>query len=472
MTNVSIRLGLAIASGVPVLVLVSMGPVAGLAGTASVLIWAVSAVLGFVMAIAFAGLAASMPHVTGGIGALAGGVLASRSRILAVTAQWSYWFGWSPALAINGVLVGSYIHDVFFPASPAWTVALLALAILGGSVTVNHFGVRHGARLHAALIACVAIPVALLLGSAVVRGDFHAGRLIPLMPPGGWLSGHGMTAIAGGLFLAGWSAYGSELALSYGTEYERGTRDAVRTLMIMAFLSVIVYSLVPVILVGVLGARRLQADPAVAFKPLAERMAGGMGGLAVGVLVLALLLAVNMVMIASSRTLYQLARTGNAWRPLGKVNRHGVPGNALRFDLAVNTVLLLGVFALNHGRSSNVPLALLAASSVGYILSISLALIAAWMSHRGGGKTGQFLHIRPGLMHAALVLALINLALLLTAGFAWGWSSLLLGAAVLGAAIAVFARGTRGSVPELTALQQPVCLALGAARRLESADNP
>src|ERR1019366_5647595 len=136
-----------------------------------------------------------------------------------------------------------------------------------------------------------------------------------------------LIAVTGGLFLAGWSAYGSELALSYGTEYRRGVRDAVKTLVIMAVTSVIAYSLLPVILVGVVGVPRIQADPAVALAPLAQQVAGGMADLVVGVLVLALLLGVNMVMIASSRTLYQLARDGNAWRFLGKVNRHGVPGN-------------------------------------------------------------------------------------------------------------------------------------------------
>jgi amino acid transporter len=470
--SVSTRLGLAITSGVPVLVLVSMGPVAGLAGTASVLVWAMSALIGFFMAIAFAGLAASQPHVTGGIGVLAGNALAGRSRFLAATAQWSYWFGWTPALAINGVLVGSYLHDAIFPGSPEYTVVLIALAVLGGSVTINHFGVRQGAWLHVALIACVAVPALLLVGAALAKGKFHPGRLVPFTPPGGWLSSHGVIAVAGGLFLAGWSAYGSELALSYGTEYRRGTKDAVKTLVTMAAVSVVVYSTVPLLLIGVLGVRRIQADPAVALRPLAEQVAGGLANLVVGVLILALLLAVNMVMIGSSRALYQLSRSGNAWRFLGTINRHGVPGNALRFDLVVNTILLLTVFALNRGRPSDVPLALLAASSVGYIISISLALIAAWLSHRAPGRAPRSLRIRPVFMHIALVLAVVNLSLLLAAGFAWGWPNVLLGAAVLSAVIAAFTRGIRrvGTQPDRPS--PPICIAGGASRHAQHTADP
>lgn len=470
--SVSTRLGLAITSGVPVLVLVSMGPVAGLAGTASVLLWAVSAVIGFFMAIAFVGLAAAQPHVTGGIGALAGSALASRSRLLAVSAQWCYWFGWSPALAINAVLVGSYIHDAIFPGSSPWIVVLLAVVVLGGSVTVNHFGVRQGAWLHVPLIACVAVPAVALVGAALAEGKFHPARLAPFEPPGGWLSGHGLIAITGGLFLAGWSAYGSELALSYGTEYRRGAKDAVKTLVTMAAVSVVVYAMVPLLLVGVLGVRRIQADPAVALRPLAAQIAGGMASLVVGVLVLALLLGVNMVMIGSSRTLYQLARNGNAWRFLGNVNKHGAPGNALRFDLAVNIILLLTVFAINGGRTSNVPLALLAASSVGYIMSICLALIAAWLTHRGPAGASRFLRVRPIFMHIALALAGVNLILLLAAGFAWGWPNVLLGAAVLTAVIAMFARGTRRASSEPAVSMPPICIAGGANRHVQTAGDP
>jgi amino acid transporter len=462
--SVSTRLGFAIASGVPVLVLVSMGPVAGLAGTASVLVWALSALIGFFMAIAFVSLAAAQPHITGGIGALAGSVLAPRSRLLAITVQWCYWFGWSPALALNAVLVGSYVRDAIFPASPTWIVLLIAVAVLGASVTVNHFGVRHGARAHVVLIICVAVPTILLVAAAVADGKFQPGRLAPFGPPGGWLSVGGLIAITGGLFLAGWSAYGSELALSFGTEYRRGTKDAVRTLVSMAVVSVVVYSVVPLLLVGVLGVHRIQQDPAVALRPLTHQLAGGFASLVVGVLVLALLLGVNMVMIGSSRTLYQLSRSGYAWHFLGKTNRHGVPGNALRFDLAVNTVLLLAVFAINHQHPSNTPLALLAASSVGYIMSISLALIAAWLQHRSPARTTWFLRIRPAFMHIALALAVVNLVLLLAAGFAWGWPNVLLGAAVLIAVIAVFTKRTPRRDGQAAQPVAPICIA-GAVNR-------
>jgi amino acid transporter len=456
------RLGLAIAAGVPVLVLVSMGPVAGLAGTPSVLVWAASAVIGFFMALAFAELAWSLPAQTGGVGVLAAQVLASRSRALAVVTQWSYWFGWSPALAINGILAGNYLQVILLPRAPSWTAVGFATAILAGSVTINHFGMRHGARFQALLAACVLAAVAALTAGALLRGQFDGGRLLPFAPPGGWASSHGLMAIAGGLFIAGWSAYGAELALSYGTEYSGGARDAVKALVAIAVASVAAYSVVPFLLIGVLGTARIQDDPAVALTPLAQHAAGSAAAVVVALLIVALLLGLNMVTIGSSRTLYQMARNGDAWAFLGRRNRHGVPSNALRFDMAVNVLLLLVILVLNRGRSSGAPIALLAAANVGYFLSISLALVAAWLNHRDPRSRHRPLRIRDGLMHLTLVLAAFNLGLLACAGFGWGWSDLALGVVVLGGVIVVFTHGRRHTGARAGLRSQPTCMAWGA----------
>jgi amino acid transporter len=455
-------MGLAIAAGVPVLVLVSMGPVAGLAGAPSVAVWAASAVMGFFMALAFAELAWSLPSQTGGIGVLAAQVLAPRSRVLALVSQWSYWFGWSPALAINGILAGSYLQGTLLPRAPSWTAVGFATAILAGSVGVNHFGMQHSGRFQALLAACVLIAVALLTAGALLRGQFDAGRLLPFAPPGGWASGRGLVALAGGLFIAGWSAYGAELALTYGTEYRNGARDAVKALIAIAVASVAAYTVVPFLLIGVLGTARIQDDPAVALTPLAQHATGGAAAVVVALLIVALLLGLNMVTIGSSRTLYQMARNGDAWPFLGRLNRHGVPSNALRFDMAVNVLLLLLILALNHGRASGAPIALLAAANVGYFVSICIAVVAAWMNHRDPNARHRPLRIRDGLMRAALTLAVVNLGLLACAGFAWGWPNLALGVVVLTGVIVVFRQGGRQAPVRLGPRSQPTCMAWGA----------
>ena len=67
--TISSRLGPAVTAGVPVLVLVSLGPVAGLAGTASIVVWSLSALMGLFMAVVFAELALDRPRRIAGTAA-------------------------------------------------------------------------------------------------------------------------------------------------------------------------------------------------------------------------------------------------------------------------------------------------------------------------------------------------------------------------------------------------------------------
>ncbi|MPZ25693.1 MAG: amino acid permease [Micromonosporaceae bacterium] len=429
--GITIRLGGAVAAGVPVLVLVSMGPVAALTGTASVAVWVVSAAVGFLMALLFAELAGTYPQVNGGVAPLSARVLGGRSRFLARAGQWSYWFGWCPAPAINGLVIAGYARQLLVPDAPSWTVVLLAGAILVASVAVNRLGLRAGGRLQLLLICCVVGAVAVLFAGALLRGGGpRLGNLHPFAPPGGWTSAGGWLALAGGLFIAGWSAYAAELALTYSARYRHGVRDAVRVLVAVAGASVLAFAVVPFLLVATVGIDRVTEDPVVAFDALSRQAVGGATAAVLVLLMLALLLGLNLIAIASSWTLHQMARNGDAWARLGRLNRHGSPANALRFDLVVNLGLVGVVTAITGGDVSTVPIALLAAANVGYFVSMCLALAAAWSNHRSG-PARRLITLRPGLARLAPLLIGFQVVLLAAAGHAWGWRNLLVGAAVL-----------------------------------------
>jgi amino acid transporter len=218
--------------------------------------------------------------------------------------------------------------------------------------------------------------------------------------------------------------------------------------------------------VGVSGVPAVEGDPAVALATLAPAGPGWTGPVVVGLLVPALLLCLNTVTIGSSRTLYQMARNGSAWRFLGQLNRHGVPGNALRFDLAVNVGLLLVVVLLTRGRPAAIPIALLAAANVGYFVAVSLALLAAWTRFRAVPRGhGAHRRVRPAVMRAGAALAVLNLALLAAAGFAWGWLPVGTGVVILTGVVALSTRhrGTRAS--PLTTGPPLRCMAWGSGLR-------
>jgi len=442
--KIRLPLGLSIASGVPVLVLVSVGPVAALAGPASIVVWSASAVIGLLMAFAFAELSSGLPNVSGGIAALSAEVLGRRSRPLALISQWSYWFGWSPTLAISSAIAAGYVQTALIPQSPAWVGWLLAFAVLGLSGAVNIHGIRLAGRVQLVLGVCALIPVAVLAVLPWLTGQIHPGNFAPFAPPGGWFSGGGLAAIAGGLFIAGWSAYGCELALTYSGEYKGGARDAILCLLTTGAVAVVAYTAIPVALIGVLGTAGAQADPSVALIPFAQRVTGYASTAVFALLFVALLLGVNMVMIGSSRLLRRMGESGYAWEGLARLNKHGAPRNATLFDMTANAVLLVVVLVLTGGKITSAPIYLLAAANVGYFISVILAQVAAYLQRRDAPADAKVGFRAPyGLMGIGLVLAVLNVVLLVSAGFAWGWANILLGLVCLAIAVGGLGRTFR-----------------------------
>lgn len=442
--KIRLPLALSIASGVPILVLVSVGPVAALAGPASIVVWSGAAVIGLLMAFAFAELSGSMPGVSGGIAALSAEVLGRRSRPLALLSLWSYWFGWSPTLAISSALAAGYLKTALIPQSPAWVGWLLAGVVLSLSAAINLHGIRLAGWMQLVLGVCALVTIAVLAVLPWATGLVHWQNFQPFAPPGGWRSATGLTALAGGLFIAGWSAYGCELALTYSGEYRGGARDAIRCLLTTGAVSVVAYTAVPIALIGVLGTAGAQADPSVALIPFAQRVTGHASALVFALLLVSLLLGVNMVMIGSSRLLRRMGENGYGWEGLARLNRHGAPRNATLFDVGANVVLLAVILVLTRGQITNAPIYLLAAASVGYFISIVLAQVAAVLQRRALPPDPRVRFRAPaGLISIGVVLAALNVVLLVTAGFAWGWANILLGLGCLAVAVGILGRTFR-----------------------------
>ena len=428
--GVSWQLGMAVASGVPVLILLSLGPVAVLAGPPSVVVWALAALIGLAMALPFAELVGLFPAQAGGIAVVTAHALRPRSRFLGVIVQWSYWLGWTLGLAINAILAGDYLRQRFLPGSSSWAAWLIAVSVLGLSVAVNHRGIKPGAWVQSALITSTAVVLLFLLVVPLLSGDMDLARLVPFRPPGGWGSVDALVAIAGASFIAGWSAYGAEIALTYSGEYRRGVLDAVRALLVVAAVIVVVFSLVPVLVLATVEPGTVAGGPVQLFESLPGASSWAGAVLVPVALVGAFFLALNTIAIGSSRTLWQMARNGEAWPVLGRLNRHGAPGNALLFDLVFNATVLAASFLINENRAE-VPIALLASANVGYFVCLILALVAAWMMRRTAPGLARPFRAPRGAVGLGLFLAVFNTALLAGAGAAWGWHNIALGVAVL-----------------------------------------
>ena len=428
-------LGVAVASGAPAMVLVAAVPIAQLAGPPSVLVWGIAAVLGFVMAVVFAELASAFPDQGGGVAVLAAQMFGRKRRFLARLGQWSYWLGWSPAMALSAGLIGEYIHAAVAPGTTPWLAWLAAGLLLALSAAVNTLGIKVCGRVQLVLAAAVIAAVALLTVLPLVNGVSDPAALTPFAPPDGWASGEGVSAILGAFFLAAWSAYAAEIALTYAPEHAEGVRTAVRSLLATGAAMVVVCVILPLALFTTIGSgTAAQASSTIA---VFQGGASPFGAAVVAAVTIAVLvLGVNTVAVGDSRLLCQMARNGDAWAPLGRLNARGVPRNALVFDVAANAAFLALAVLVTGGSVSAVPLTLLVAANVGYLTSLNLALVAAWLLRRERAASSVCFRAPRCCMTAGLAIAAFNLLLVLGAGAAWGWGNAALGVALLAAVMA------------------------------------
>ena len=419
-----------VASGVPPLVLFSIGAVAAIVGNLSWIVWTASILMGFIQSFTYAEIAGLFPNKSGGASVYGAIAWLRYGKLIAPISVWCNWFAWSPVQAIGSGLAAGYIlNGLFAPDSVinTWQLTLLdlgavksglslrinAVFILGAVIliavkTILDGGILRSANTTKILGISAMIPLILIGVMPIITGDMVQAHFFPLVPlmrdavgnvsNGSW-NRAGWTVIAGGMFLAAWSTYGFETAVCYTSELKNPKTDTFKAIFYSGLLCLVVYTLVPFAFQGFLGVGELLQpavldsqgnvlEPAVYSGMLAPDIYSGMGvarvmvrmvhvggsiagAFVIVMLILALVLALMTSMAGSSRTLYQASVEG--WLPkyLSKINHHGAPTNAMWTDLSFNLGLLLlsdYVFVL-------------AAANVGYLIFSFMNLNAGWI-HR------------------------------------------------------------------------------------------
>ena len=100
-----------VASGVPALVLFSIGGIAATVGKASWLVWTISIIFGFIQSFTYAEIAGLFPGKSGGASIYGAVAWVRYAKFIAPTSVWCNWFAWSPVLAIGSPL-GSFSNTV------------------------------------------------------------------------------------------------------------------------------------------------------------------------------------------------------------------------------------------------------------------------------------------------------------------------------------------------------------------------
>jgi amino acid transporter len=475
-----------VASGVPALVLFSIGAIAATVGKPAWIVWAISIAFGFIQAFTYAEIAGLFPHKSGGASIYGAVAWVKYSKFVAPVSVWCNWFAWSPVLAIGSGLAAGYLLSALFAPDAAintWQITLMDLGsikdglvlrinatfVLGAALLLSVFAVQHGGILRSAkttmILGVIALVPLMLIGIVpLLTGDAPSVNFFPLAPlahdaAGNVIDGvwniEGWKLMAGGLFIAAWSTYGFETAVCYTREFKNPKTDTFKAIFYSGLLCVAVFTLVPIAFQGHLGlgnmvtpavvdAAGAVTSPAVYDGMLEPSIYSGMGvaaafsniigggaligNLMVIMMVLALLLAIMTSMAGSSRTLYQASVDGWLPRYLSHVNSHGAPTRAMWTDLCFNLLLLLMsdyVFVL-------------AASNIGYIIFNFLNLNAGWIHRMDRGNWERPYKAPTILLALGAILGFVNLAIMGLGADIWGAGTLKTGLIFASLIIPVF----------------------------------
>lgn len=426
--SVSWRGALVLSIGSALQITLALGYMAQDLGSVQILVWFGAALFGVVQCMLLAELATYFPGRSG-TATYAHEAVGTGAPWVAALAGWGYWFAWTPGIAINLVLAAEYLRAGVAPGmNTAVFVAVVGLALYW----CNARGLRTAVNVSVALAVLAGAPlVALLLSPIWDSSLFNVQHVVPFDIPQSGSHGPAATVLMW-LFVATWSAYGAEIASTAFAEMHEPRSRAFRTMGCAGGITLLAFTLVPLMMTGLVGSDNLAQDPATAFLRPAEVVFGSSGSKVVAVMLCgALVLGAQGYIVASSRTLYQMSQDGYLPRFLGKLSRRGVPTRSGLFDAAVITVMVM-VFGTDL-------VGIVAAANVGYLVVfviVPLSFVAVRL-HRGHHGLAIVL---PGTWTAAaLGAALLNAGLLVVGAALWGPAVWLTGGGIIAAVLPLFA---------------------------------
>ncbi|MUL65185.1 amino acid permease [Mycobacterium sp. CBMA 234] len=440
--------GLAIALGVPLLILPSLGYLPTYVAAAAILVWGLSILQTFFQNTAYAELATTFPEASG----LPGFVQQvfrtqnyngkyDKGKLLGGFCAWFYALAWSSVLSIFSILVGGYLQGLFPGLAEHFTdhelSVLSGLVIFTGLFVVNWFGLKDSAILGYILAAVSLIPLAVLTIAPFATGKVDLANITGSWAPADWAwDAHHILILFGIFAIALWSTGGWETAAIYAPEYKNPGRDVPKALYTCGVICFFSFVLVEAAVIGVLGVHGVEAEPISPLIPVAHAVFGQAGTtVTIVMLIAAMVLIIQTAYLGSARALHSMAEEGNFPKVFGKTNRQGTPFVAMFAAAALNMALLF---------IGSIP-AILAASAIGYTCANGIGLFAYFRA-----KTNPaFANLeRPfkapkGWKWVALAFGLFNMPLCVIGvvylnSLEIGWTSTLLGFVVLSVFIPIW----------------------------------
>jgi amino acid transporter len=488
-----------VASGVPALVLFSIGGISDMVGNLAFLIWMASMLMGFVQSFTYAEIAGLFPNKSGGASVYGAAAWVRYSKFIAPLSVWCNWFAWSPVLSLGCTIAAAYILNALAPVptatSPevtAWiaahgagiasgqqaqvTAAIAALTpairnwtlfthtlgpvgfsfnatfFIGAIIMLVTFAIQHRGILGTANVQkyiglLVIVPMVIVGVVPLFNGAVQFSNYAPLAPlnaagtgplVGPWHISN-WTTILGAMFIAAWSTYGFETAVCYTSEFRNPGTDTFKAIFFSGLLCLALFILVPFTFQGALGLAGM-LDPSIASGAgVAAAMAHMVGG---GPIINAIMV---MLMILALILSIMTAMAGSS-RTLYQGSVDGWLPRYLTFvndhgapTRAMWTDLVANLLLLAVASTDSTSFFfVLAVSNVGYIIFNFLNLNAGWIHRVDSGATKRPYRAPTWLLGLGGVFAFVNAVFLGAGAKTWNPEALWAGAIFAAMIIPVF----------------------------------
>lgn len=484
-----------VASGVPALVVFSIGGIAGTVGIPAFAVWTVSMCMGLIQSFTYAEIAGLFPNKSGGASVYGAAAWLRYGKFIAPLSVWCNWIAWTPVLSLGTAIAAGYILNLMEPAPTAdaiaayiaqqatagvtldeaaataalmpvhsWTLFTIPFGdvvsmsfnwtfVIGAILMLLAFAIQHRGILATASVQTVVglvIVITLFVVGVVpfFNGNFHTENFSPFVPlaapyvpdPGSWNIA-GWTLVLGGMFIAAWSTYGFETAICYTSEFKNPKTDTFKAIFYSGLLCLVLFILVPITFQGYLGLEGMLAGDIVAGTGVAHAMGAMVAGgseiistLFVILMIAALILIIVTAMAGSSRTLYQGSIDGWLPRYLSHVNHNGAPTAAMWTDLVFNLVLLSIA-----STDATAYYFILAVSNCGYIIFNFLNLNSGWIHRIDSGHIPRPYKAPTIILALGTIFAFVNAIFMGAGAKVWNADALWYGLGAAALIIPVFA---------------------------------
>jgi amino acid transporter len=485
-----------VASGVPALVLFSIGGIAGTTGKLAFVIWTCSVILGLLQSFTYAEIAGLFPSKSGGASVYGATAWLRYSKFIAPLSVWCNWLAWTPVLSLGCSIAAAYILSALAPipgfaegsaAVTGWlndpanagktaeeaiaaltaagTPAIRDWTLYSGSLgpvsfslnavfwigvvlmlivfSIQHRGILGTANVQKYIGLIVIIPMLIVGIVPIITGQINWDNYSPLVPlaaayapePGQWNIA-GWTLVFGGMFIAAWSAYAFETSICFTSEFKNPARDTVRAILYSGLLCLLLYTLVPFTFQGVLGLDGMLAGPIVDGTGVGAAMAAMVGGTGIitSIMIMLMILALMLAIMTAMAGSSRTLYQGSVDGWLPRYLSHVNPHGAPTAAMWTDLVFNLFLLAIAAADATSY-FFILAVSNCGYIIFNFLNLNAGWIHRIDNGHIPRPWRAPTVLIALGAILSYVN-AMFMGAG-AKVWNPWALWAGLIAAALII-----------------------------------